>query len=165
MPLTVEDGTGLSNADSYLSVADADTYHLNFGNAAWALATNDAKEASLRRATQYLDTYYQWAGVPLTYTQALTWPRVYSELPLEYQTWPVKALQNACAELSLRSLSSSLYIDQKDAQVTRRTVGPITTEYANGSNGGQVRFSIIDDMLRVYLGGGGRLTFRIERVS
>ncbi len=36
MALTVEDGTGLSNSDSYLSVADADAYFLKHGNpSAW----------------------------------------------------------------------------------------------------------------------------------
>lgn len=165
MALTVENGAGLSNADSYLSVVDSDTYHSNFGNAAWASATTEEKEAALRRATQYLDTHYQWSGLPLTYTQALKWPRIYSDLPLEYQTWPVKAIQNACAELALRSLSSSLYTDQQDAQVTRKTVDVITVEYSTGVNSGQVRFAIVDDLVKLYTGGGSRLSFRIERAS
>ena len=35
MALIVEDGTGLANAESYVSVADATTYHTNYGNTAW----------------------------------------------------------------------------------------------------------------------------------
>ncbi len=35
MSLIVEDGTGLSTAESYISVADATTYHTDRGNATW----------------------------------------------------------------------------------------------------------------------------------
>lgn len=34
--LIVEDGTGIANADSYVSVAEADAYHVAFGNDLWA---------------------------------------------------------------------------------------------------------------------------------
>ena len=46
MALTVEDGTGLVNADAYISVADADTYFLASANATWAAATSPAKMMS-----------------------------------------------------------------------------------------------------------------------
>jgi len=39
MTLIVEDGTVVPNADSYLSVADADTYHQTRGNGAWFALT------------------------------------------------------------------------------------------------------------------------------
>ena len=40
MALTHEDGTGKADAESYLSVTDADTYHTAHGDpAAWSGAT------------------------------------------------------------------------------------------------------------------------------
>lgn len=54
MALIVEDGTGLADAESYLSVADADTYHADRNNEAWQDYSTAEKEAALRKATQYI---------------------------------------------------------------------------------------------------------------
>jgi len=62
MPLIVEDNTGLANAESYISVADADVYLANMGRTSWAAATTAAKEIALRKATQYIDTAYSFRG-------------------------------------------------------------------------------------------------------
>ena len=65
MSLIVEDATGLSTAESYLSVANADTYHASYtGSTAWSGASTGTKERALRRATQYLDSVYggRWLG-------------------------------------------------------------------------------------------------------
>src|SRR5688572_6043385 len=78
MPLVVEDGTGLANADSYVSLAQADAYHITLGNTGWA-GTNELKEQALRRATRYIDFFYydRWSGVRLNgRDQALQWPRI-----------------------------------------------------------------------------------------
>lgn len=156
--LIVEDGTGLSNAESYVSVADADAYHSAMGNSSWATGDTAAKEAALRRGTQYLDAHYSFAGEPLTETQALEWPRV-------GYGWPVVALKAATCELALRARSGALYADEAPAPVTRETVGPITVEYGNSDRGGQTRFAIVDDLLRGLLAAIGRMTLRVERAS
>ena len=54
MALTPETGAGLADADSYCSQADADAYHDDRGNGAWALLDSDAKDAALRKATDYM---------------------------------------------------------------------------------------------------------------
>ena len=75
--LIVEDGTAKPDAESYISAADASTYHAARGNTDWAALTTLAKERALRRATDYMLQVYslQWAGVRHTTTQALDWPR------------------------------------------------------------------------------------------
>jgi len=78
----VEDGTGLSNANSYASVADADQYHENNGNpTAWSGATAAVKQNALREGTRILDNWYRlrWKGRRLSRDQALLWPRAYVE--------------------------------------------------------------------------------------
>lgn len=152
--LIVEDGSGLSDADAYISVAFADDYHAKHGNADWS-GEIDALEAAIRKSSQYLDARYNFRGCALTETQALEWPR-------DYATWPVRRVQEACAELALRALSASLYTDQSDAAVTEETVGPLTVKYATAQNGGQVRFAIVDELLSPYTG-AGRLSIRLER--
>jgi hypothetical protein len=76
MALVVEDGTGKADAESYASVANADSVHGALGNAAWT-GTTSAKEAALRKATIYLDGRYRhlWRGTRATKEQALAWPR------------------------------------------------------------------------------------------
>jgi len=76
MALTVEDGTGKANADSYISQTDADTYFSNHDSpTAWTGLTSDQKDAALRYATTALDGLFAWEGFVVTSTQALGWPR------------------------------------------------------------------------------------------
>src|SRR5262245_28766081 len=84
MALVVEDGTGLEDADSYISVSDATIYVTRYYPATsdqrtrWSAATAgegaDA-EVALRRATRDIDALYTFSGEPLTDTQALEFPR------------------------------------------------------------------------------------------
>jgi hypothetical protein len=79
--LVVESGAGLSNADSYLSVDDADTYHTAQGApTVWSDSTDPEKEAALRQATAYLDNRYapRWVGSRINSTMSLAWPRRYA---------------------------------------------------------------------------------------
>ena len=78
MPITVEDGTGLADADSYASVAGADVYHALRNVAAWAAAGTAAKEAALVRATAWIDATYRarFSGTKMNGRgQSLEWPR------------------------------------------------------------------------------------------
>lgn len=160
--LTVEDGTGLPTADSYVSIDTADAYHLRIGNAAWAAATGADREAALRRATQYIDSKYQFRGEPLEEDQALAWPRT---IDGETPPWPVKRLSGACCELALRALAAPLFADQTGGEVVSETVGPISVTYAQAGLGGQTRFAGVDALLAPYTAGGARSTIRIERAS
>ena len=157
MALIVEDGTGLPDADSYVSVADADIYATAMGHFAWldAAVTNDQKEVALRRATQYIDSEYTFRGSILDPDQALEWPR-------EEYAWPIRAVVHACCELAVRALSTALLVDVDAGSVKREKVGPLETEYFDQQNGGQVRFAVVDNLLRSVVV-GGRTTMRIER--
>ena len=68
---------GDAAAESYFSIAEADTYFSNRGLTLWT-GTDAAKEAAARLGTQYLDNNYRnrWVGIRSTQTQALAWPRV-----------------------------------------------------------------------------------------
>lgn len=74
----VEDGTGLTTANSYVSVAFSDTYHDAQGNpTTWSTATTVEKQDALRRATEELDLRYgvRWNGWRASSEQALDFPR------------------------------------------------------------------------------------------
>ena len=78
MALIVEDGTGLSTAESFLSVADAVTILGNFGlDVVFSTKTTSEQEAALRNATLFIEDRYshRYNGVVTNETQALSWPR------------------------------------------------------------------------------------------
>jgi hypothetical protein len=143
MALVVEDGTGLPDADSYVSVASADAYHVARGNAAWAAAEEGAKEVALRNATAYIDSNpeYPFAGAPLAAGQALEWPRTGFG-------WPLKRVTDATSELALRALTGPLFADVvAEGRIKSETIGPLKTDYADPVNGGQTRYAFVDGLL------------------
>ncbi|WRH62042.1 MAG: DnaT-like ssDNA-binding protein [Fuscovulum sp.] len=64
---------------TYGTLAAADAYHAQRGNAAWAAASSTDREAALLRASDWLDGYYihRWPGSPAAGgDQTRAWPRV-----------------------------------------------------------------------------------------
>lgn len=139
MALVVEDGTGLADAEAYISVADADTYFAARGNATWAALTTEAKEQALRLGADYMGAVYgpRWCDDRLTATQALDWPRGVQGVP--------EAVKRANAELAVRASAGPLLADQ-GAAVQSETVGPISVTYAEGARQ-TVRYVAVDSAL------------------
>lgn len=78
MALIVEDGTGLTTAESYVSESDAETYwNLRFPPSEWTAASVDKRERALRVATTWLDATLaqRWLGERKENDQRLAWPR------------------------------------------------------------------------------------------
>lgn len=76
MPLIVEDGTGVADADTWVSLADADAYFAERSITEWTSVTPAARrEAALRLAADYLLFAYRWPGQASTIGQRLPWPR------------------------------------------------------------------------------------------
>ncbi len=74
--IVVEDGTSKTDANSYASLAAADTYHeerLHVSD--WTGATDDDKNRGLVQATRMLDELVDWNGTRVDEDQALRWPR------------------------------------------------------------------------------------------
>lgn len=141
MALVVEDGSGLDDAESYLSVADADSYHTNRGNSGWD-GDETAKEAALRKATQYLDATYSWKGSISSTTQALNFPRtnVFDSQGRDLSNGIPQKVKNATAELALVALSSELLANVDNSnyykkekveglEVEYKDNAPATTQY------------------------------------
>ena len=76
--VVVEDGTGLSNANSYVSVADLRDYFAVVPDAAaFHTLTDDVLSQYVVWATRTLDQKTFWQGYRATDTQILEWPRKY----------------------------------------------------------------------------------------
>lgn len=168
MALTVEDGTGLSGATSYISVANADTYHAARGRSDWADAAPGDKESVLVRATSYLDSVYRhrFVGTRGSSTQALEWPRtgVCDENGTEIDDVPTD-VSNATAELARAMLSvelAPLPSDTPEGAVSmkREKLGPIEeeTQYVGGYSPASVKkYPFVTAMLGRWIAPAGTL--------
>lgn len=152
MALTVEDGTGLAGAESYVSVAEADTYHTDRGNSAWTdIAATATKEAYLRDAVAFLDGVYEsrFRGRRKERLQALAWPRVgfidsdgfrwdSDEVPV-----PIKRAQ---MELALRRIDGELGKDESRGESRFRDIkaGPVTIRYREHASSPSSRYPEVE---------------------
>jgi len=138
MAIVVEDGTGKSDAVSYVTVAYADAYHLARGNTSWTGA-DEVKEAALIRATDYLDGKYstRWPGTRESTTQALDWPRVNAYDVDNYilSDVPEGVKKSICEAALVELVDAGALSEEQDrgGQVAREVVGPIETEYFAGA--------------------------------
>lgn len=145
MALIKEDGTKVANANSYMSVAEADAYHLVMGNTAWPQPDEDGeedaeaakvalKETALIQATQSLDLNYgdRYKSYPTYQDQSLQFPR----MAFNINGWQVvnstdipKDLKNALAELALKQINGDDIFPQasKDENVksVSKGLGPL----------------------------------------
>lgn len=166
--LIVETGSGVTGAESYVSVAEADAYHAAHGNTAtWAAAGAGGKEVALRKATAYIDGHYgaQYKGYrsyPLT--QALLWPRAeVIEFPEDGVSIPnnviPQRLKDAICEAALRAVSGTLAPDlESGGRVQSVRVGEISqTFFPNASP--TTKYQQLDQLMAPLLSStsGGRL--------
>ncbi len=148
--LIVEDGTGLTTANAYATLAFVDLYHRDRGNTTWTGAQS-AKQTAIILATEFIDRNFgsqfhgrrvkrdpQGVGV-----QALEWPRegVFDdEDDLEILDTVVPSdVENAMAELALVSITEGLYPDPGEPPVASKSVkvgriSKTTTFSGSGSN-------------------------------
>lgn len=163
--LVPETGAVVAGADSYLTLADALAYHNARGNTAWAALAESAKEAALRKATDYMIQQFRarWKGYRKDGTQTLDWPRssVYLE-PFVHGivgTYPFlvadnivpKEVKEACAELALRAATADLAPDLARSKLSV-TVGPISTTY-DKTDPQYTRYRAVEATLRPYITG------------
>lgn len=166
--IITEDGTGVTGANSYVSVAQADAYFEARGVAGW-LGTDETKQAALIRASDYIDI--RWSGVApgarLSETQGLAWPRCKPGMPHQ--------LARACFEYALIGLTTELapapVVDASGVTtiVSKQQVGPLVKEFAAVGGDAAVRnisrfrsYPIADGLMINLLGtaGGWRRVYR-----
>ena len=160
--LIVEDGSGLPDADAYVSVAEVDAYFEKLGTPeAWECSANieeaRQKDQAIRRATIAVDALFghRFDGERATVTQALVWPRVRVEY--RFRDRVPSEIKSATAELALRvRQGTDLMPDQTEATISERrvTVGPITTSTrysGEGQSNSRRSFDAVEALLRPLL--------------
>ena len=146
MALTVEDGTSVASADSYISADDALAYVTNFHGASHAFvatATADERDAYLRLAAQALDGKYRsrFRGLKADADQGLQWPRssAHDDTGTTYEDTVPQCLKDAVCEVARRLAEGTDYLvdatgmggDMKELKA-----GPVGIKYEAGSSSG-----------------------------
>ena len=153
--LVIEDGSGMSNSESYIDVAFADAYFLKRGITEWALLTN--REQLIVRAMDYIENNYSYQGTKLVSTQALQFPRL-----INVETVYPIALKNAVCELALKSNEDDLLADT-DKTTIREKVGALEVEY--DPNQDNIKsYNYVNKLLAPYLVSTSSFSYSISRV-
>lgn len=140
MTLTVVATPGSASANSYCTVAEADSYHEGHLYAtSWTGATAEQKVAAVVMATRVLDERFAWADFPAATTQALQWPRgsVMDFLYLSFipSTVVPQKLKEATAELARQLLDADRTADSA-----------VETQGVSSMSAGSVSFSFKDNV-------------------
>ena len=118
---------GASNANSYLTVPEAEAYlDVRPHSTAWDDIDDD--EAALIAASRQLDWYMQWKGAKTSSSQSLEWPRasVYDRngFLLDDEAIPER-LKHAVVELALLNIAADRTADQDLDGFSSIRVGPL----------------------------------------
>lgn len=126
MALIIEDGTIVAGANSYVSVAEADSY-LAFSaqRASWAVLSTPDKEANLVQAVRALDVSVVWKGTPVETTQPRAWPR--SGVVLNGELYPdnqvPSQVKTAQMELAAMMMQGDRTADPDSAGISEMSIG------------------------------------------
>lgn len=135
MALIVEDGSGLTNAQTYVSPAEVSVYCITYG-----LAQPASPNTAIMLAMRYLEGtfFHRWVGYKKTELQALSWPRSNAVKRdgwvVNESTVPIE-VKNAVCALAIRSgLGEDLTPDFTNANMVKKEqVGPLLVEYMAGA--------------------------------
>jgi len=132
MSFVAEDGTGKSDANSFISLADADAYHADRRSASnWDALEDEDKQPLLIEATTWINSLNFENGCPISDTQALFFPAygAYDRngFMIDSDVVP-QQVKDATAELACRIRSTEVEADQ-ERQKNRVKMGPMEVEY------------------------------------
>jgi hypothetical protein len=152
--IVVENGTGIATANSYATLAEADTYYDERHNVTWQSSSTSARTVALIKATDYIDYTYSFKGTPSGTTQALQWPRTRATdinlIVIDSDVIPVE-LKRAVFELALRSLSEDIDPDlttSSQLQSETRKVDVISRSFSYTAGVQVKRFTQVQKLLR-----------------
>lgn len=156
MAFVVEDGTGVADANAYITVEFADAYFSDRGISEWTGSTS-VKQTAIVRATDYIELRFadRFVGQLSPDSTTLSWPRDYvydregnlmtNQIPLE--------LKKSCAEYALRALSLTLLPDPEQNGISRayNRVGPLEEEVEYHASQIIQKYPMADRLLTRYL--------------
>jgi len=148
------DGTGLSTATSYTTLAYANTYADSFfDEASWLLfdaLADSSKERFLNRATMYINDTYSFVGDRGSADQALEWPRDYAYNSEGDAVTGIPSAIKQATVLSAKRLLNSTELSpdlERGGAITSEKIDVITITYSEGASS-YTKFTEIENLLR-----------------
>lgn len=154
--MIVENGTGLPNADSYVSVEYADDYFSARGVSGWDSLSNEKKEQSLICATDYIDNIFQWYGKKATTEQSLRFPRVNIK---DYEGQDIVGVPNClkqavCDAANILSNGTELFQKKNEnGDVVSETITTLSFTYSKSDKSEQTTSTTLYDSINTKLRG------------
>lgn len=137
MAFTVEDGTVVADANAYITVAYATTYHDDRANTAWATATTATQQAAIIKATDYIEANFLFTtGGVVDTDQTLQWPRwgAIDRNGNLFDTNEVPGVvKQATAILALEVVNGTALNEGTGRKTKKEKAGPVEVEYSDGS--------------------------------
>lgn len=156
--LVVEDGSVVTGANTYVSLADCDTYHDNLGQSTWTGDDVD-KTSAILRAMRYIENL-NWNGYKTDQDNPLQWPRyeTYDRSGYLYDSDVVpQPVVNALCEAALVELTDAGALrasTSTSGQIRSEKVDVIETEYFQ-SYQSRASYDAIEDELTGLVNGFG----------
>jgi hypothetical protein len=163
--LTVEDGSGVANANSFATLAQARDFAVMRG----VTLSNDDEvlKVLLIKATDWLKSKSYLGEKTYAGQSYLPWPR--SGLMLDGEEFPENSVPldivNAAAQLCIEQANGiTLDESQSGALVKKETVGPLSTEYVGSNRAATPRMPKVDALLEGWIVHGSGRGLRTVRV-
>ena len=162
MALTVETGSGVVGANSYLTVAELRAFAAERG---LTLPLPEGEvEALLIRAADYLELR-SYIGSPLTDSQGLSWPRkTYDLYGFLIDLGVPLAIKRAQRLLAVEAMRGALSQAVRPSKYVRTKIDVVYVEFAKaGDLAIGMRYLAVDTLLAPYISGGGSRTIKTVR--
>jgi len=154
--LVLEDGTGLTNSTSYVSIAEFKAYWTQNG-VDYTSETDDTISLWVNSATTFADSYFCYGGVVANADQALEVPRSgwYDSRGNSLDNTVPIQLKNAVCELAgIRQANR----DTTDTTgIKSKSAGPVSVTYSSASIGARVKYTTADAYMKGLLCSGGAM--------
>lgn len=156
IPLIVEDGSCVPNANCYVSLEWADEYMINSGKTSWSELSENQKKSYLINATNYIDSTYSklgWKGKKKFHRQqSLCFPRVelYDKDGYEVEGIPVELMKAVCEAGFISTTTSLFSVKDASGTIKSKKVDVLEVEYYSekDSSGNYIsRFTVLDYLL------------------
>ena len=155
--IILEDGTGLTNSTSYVSIAEFKAYWTQNG-VDYTAETDDTIALWVNNATKYADDYYCYGGSVANDDQALLVPRIgwYDARGNSLDDSVPTQLKNAVCEIA--GIRKTTRATTETTGIKSKTVGPMSVTYGSASIGARVTYTGANACMKGLLCSGGGMT-------
>tara|TARA_R110000796_G_C14571530_1_gene435759 strand:- start:3298 stop:3834 length:537 start_codon:yes stop_codon:yes gene_type:complete len=155
LTITVEDGTNVTGANSFISLANAEIFfESEIEKAEWTAADDATKNIALANAARIMDEQYRWKGTRSNDPQPMPWPR--QSVTVEYRrisssTIPTPIINAQCLialeflqQLSFQAAASNA----NDIKSLGLGQGALEVEYQAASDSADKQSTVLSSRIR-----------------